>query len=64
MLLMLILVPLQLPAGGATPRESMPEAVQPFIPAAPDTRFMMLARATLYRGAGLGVVCRSSRRSR
>lgn len=56
MLLMLIIVPLQLLSGGATPRESMPDFVQTFMLAAPNTHFVMLAQAILYRGAGFGVV--------
>lgn len=56
MLLMLVLVPLQLLSGGATPRESMPEFVQTIMLAAPNTHFVILAQATLFRGAGIGVV--------
>ncbi len=56
LLLMLVLLPLQMLSGGATPRESMPEAVQYLMLAAPNTHFVMLAQAILYRGAGLDVV--------
>ncbi len=56
LLLMLILLPLQVLSGATTPRESMPEAVQFIMMAAPNTHFVMLAQAILYRGAGLGVV--------
>jgi ABC-2 type transport system permease protein len=43
-------------SGGSTPRESMPDAVQTVMLAAPTTHFVMLAQAILYRGAGLDVV--------
>jgi len=56
LLLMLVLLPLQMLSGGATPRESMPEVVQYLMLAAPNTHFVMLAQAILYRGAGLDVV--------
>jgi ABC-2 type transport system permease protein len=56
LLLMLVLLPLQLLSGGVTPRESMPEAVQFIMLAAPNTHFVMLAQAILYRGADLSVV--------
>lgn len=56
LLLILVLLPLQLLSGGATPRESMPEAVQAVMLAAPTTHFVMLAQAILYRGAGLDIV--------
>ena len=56
LLLMLVLLPLQMLSGAATPRESMPELVQHLMLAAPNTRFVMLAQAILYRGAGLAVI--------
>lgn len=56
LLLMLVLLPLQILSGGTTPRESMPEFVQYLMLAAPNTHFVMLAQAILYRGAGLSVV--------
>jgi ABC-2 type transport system permease protein len=43
-------------SGGSTPRESMPEAVQYIMLAAPNTHFVMLAQAILYRSAGLATV--------
>lgn len=52
----LLLMPLQMLSGGATPRESMPEAIQFVMLAAPNTHFVMLAQAILYRGAGFAVV--------
>ena len=56
LLLMLTLLPLQMLSGGSTPRESMPEMVQYIMLAAPNTHFVMLAQAILYRGAGFAVV--------
>ncbi len=56
LLLMLVLMPLQMLSGGATPRESMPEWIQWVMLAAPTTHFVMLAQAILYRGAGFDVV--------
>jgi ABC-2 type transport system permease protein len=56
LLMMLVLLPLQILSGGTTPRESMPQAVQIIMLAAPNTHFVMLAQAILYRGAGLSIV--------
>ena len=56
LLMMLVLLPLQILSGGVTPRESMPEFVQFMMLAAPNTHFVMLAQAILYRGAGISVV--------
>lgn len=56
MLLMLVLIPLQMLSGGVTPRESMPEIIQTIMLAAPNTHFVILAQAILFRGAGLSVV--------
>ncbi|MGE3709673.1 MAG: ABC transporter permease [Hyphomicrobiaceae bacterium] len=56
LLLMLVLLPMQMLSGGATPRESMPEVVQYLMLAAPNTHFVMLAQAILYRGAGMDAV--------
>ena len=56
LLMMLVLLPLQILSGSATPRESMPDAVQWIMLAAPNTHFVILAQAILYRGAGLAVV--------
>ena len=52
LLLMLVLLPLQMLSGGTSPRESMPEVIQYLMLAAPNTHFVMLAQAILYRGAG------------
>jgi ABC-2 type transport system permease protein len=56
LLVILVLLPLQMLSGAMTPRESMPQAVQMVMLAAPTTHFVMLAQAILYRGAGLAVV--------
>ncbi|CAH1687196.1 ABC transporter family protein YhhJ [Hyphomicrobiales bacterium] len=56
LLLMLVLLPLQVLSGGMTPRESMPDIIQTIMLAAPNTHFVMLAQAILFRGAGLSVV--------
>jgi len=56
LLLMLVLLPLQLLSGGATPRESMPTVVQDVMLIAPTTHFVSAAQAILYRGAGFDVV--------
>lgn len=56
LLLLLVLIPLQLLSGSMTPRESMPEIIQDIMLAAPNTHFVILGQAILYRGAGLSVV--------
>ncbi|WP_119254698.1 ABC transporter permease [Shinella zoogloeoides] len=56
LLLMMVLMPLQLLSGGVTPRESMPDAIQFIMLAAPNTHFVILAQAVLFRGAGLDMV--------
>lgn len=56
LLLMLTLMPLEALSGATTPRESMPEIVQVLMLGAPNTHFIMLAQAILFRGAGLAVV--------
>ncbi|MDR2195360.1 MAG: ABC transporter permease [Gallionellaceae bacterium] len=56
MLVVLVMMPLQLLSGGATPRESMPEWVQDAMLIAPTTHFVELGQAILFRGAGLDVV--------
>jgi ABC-2 type transport system permease protein len=58
MLLVLVLLPLQMLSGGATPRESMPGLVQDLMLAAPTTHFIIAGQAILYRGAGLDVIWR------
>jgi ABC-2 type transport system permease protein len=56
LLLILVLLPLLILSGAITPRESMPQAVQTLMLAAPNTHFVMLAQAILYRGAGITAV--------
>ena len=56
LLLMLVLLPLEVLSGAMTPRESMPEIIQTLMLAAPDTHYVILAQAILFRGAGLDVV--------
>ena len=56
LLMMLVLLPLQVLSGSTTPRESMPEFIQTLMLAAPNTHFVKLAQAILYRGAGLDIV--------
>ncbi len=56
MLLILVLLPLEVLAGGMTPRESMPAIIQNIMLAAPNTHFVILGQAILFRGAGLNVV--------
>ena len=56
LLLMLVLLPLQILSGGMTPRESMPEAIQWIMTLAPNTHFVILAQAVLFRDAGITVV--------
>jgi ABC-2 type transport system permease protein len=56
LLMMLVILPLQMLSGGMTPRDSMPEALQIIMLAAPTTHFVRFAQAILYRGAGLDVV--------
>ncbi len=56
MLLVLVLLPLEMLSGATTPRESMPAIVQHLMQVAPNTHFVILAQAILFRGAGFGVV--------
>ena len=56
LLLILILIPLQVLSGALTPRESMPDFVQKIMWLAPNTHFVKLAQAILYRGAGFSIV--------
>lgn len=52
----LVMMPLQLLSGNATPRESMPEFIQNLMLIAPTTHFVAIGQAILFRGAGLSVV--------
>ncbi|MFT3687814.1 ABC transporter permease [Paenirhodobacter sp.] len=56
LLMMLVLMPLNVLSGGMTPRESMPEVIQTVMLAAPNTHFIILSQAILFRGAGFDVV--------
>jgi len=56
LMMILIILPLELLSGGATPYESMPDIIQNIMQAAPTTHFVNLAQAVLYRGAGIEVV--------
>ncbi len=56
LLLMLVLLPLQMLSGSTTPRDSMPEVIQMIMLAAPNTHFVTMAQAILYRSAGFSVV--------
>jgi ABC-2 type transport system permease protein len=52
----LVLLPMQVLSGGVTPRESMPEFIQHLMLLTPNTHFVILSQAILYRGAGIEVV--------
>lgn len=56
LLMILVLLPLQVLSGALTPRESMPQIIQTIMLAAPNTHFIILSQAILFRGAGLDVV--------
>lgn len=56
LLLMLVLLPLEVLSGGMTPRESMPDIIRTLMLAAPNTHFVILSQAILFRGAGLDIV--------
>lgn len=56
LLMLLVLMPMQMLSGGATPRESMPEFIQTIMLAAPTTHFVAASQAILYRGAGIETV--------
>lgn len=56
LLLMLVLFPLQILSGGLTPPENMPGGLRLLLSATPETHFVALSQAILFRGAGLGMV--------
>ncbi len=56
LLLMLVLFPLQILAGGLTPVENMPDGLRMLMSAAPDTHFVSLSQAILFRRAGLDAI--------
>src|SRR5262249_17498736 len=55
-LAMSVFLVLELLSGGATPLESMPEALQRIMQLSPTTHFVIFAPAILFRGAGLDTV--------
>ena len=56
LLLMLVLLPLQMLSGGSRRGRACPSSYRLVMLAAPNTHFVILAQAILYRGAGLDVV--------
>jgi ABC-2 type transport system permease protein len=56
LLMMLVLLPLQMLSGATTPRESMPEIIRNIMLVAPNTHFVILSQAVLFRGAELAIV--------
>lgn len=56
LLMVLCFLPLQVLSGAMTPRDSMPEIIQAIMLAAPNTHYVILSQAILFRGAGLSVV--------
>jgi len=56
LLLLMMLFPLQVLAGGLTPVKSMRRAVRTVMTAAPDTHFVSLSQSILFRGAGFDAV--------
>ncbi|WFS62332.1 ABC transporter permease [Pseudodesulfovibrio thermohalotolerans] len=56
LLAILVLLPLEILSGGATPRESMPETIQWIMSLAPTTHYVSLAQAILFRGAGFSII--------
>ena len=56
MLVILVLMPMNMLSGGATPLESMPEFVRNLAMLLPTTHFNTFSSAILYRGVGIEVV--------
>jgi ABC-2 type transport system permease protein len=56
LLLAMFLLPLQMLSGGMTPRESMPVFIQNIMLAAPNTHFVKISQAILFRGAGVNII--------
>ncbi len=56
LLLMLVLLPLMVLSGSFTPRESMPVGIRDLMLLTPNTHYVLLTQAVLYRGAGFDVV--------
>ncbi len=53
LLIILVLMPLEMLSGSATPQESMPVWVQRVMQFAPTTHFVNITQGILFRGAGL-----------
>ena len=53
LLIILVLMPLQMLSGSATPQESMPDWVQKVMQFAPTTHFVNITQGILFRGAGI-----------
>lgn len=56
LMLVMVVLPLQMLSGSITPRESMPAWVQLAMLLAPNTHYVMLGQAILYRSAGITTV--------
>lgn len=56
LLMMLVLLPLRALSSAMTPRESMAEIIQTIMLAAPNSHFVLLWQAILFRGAGFDIV--------
>jgi ABC-2 type transport system permease protein len=56
LLAMSVFMVLELLSGGATPLESMPEALQKIMQLSPTTHFVVFAPAILFRGADLKII--------
>jgi ABC-2 type transport system permease protein len=53
LLIILVLMPLEMLSGSATPQESMPEWVQKVMQFAPTTHFVNITQGILFRSAGI-----------
>ncbi|MDQ1325660.1 MAG: type transport system permease protein [Campylobacterota bacterium] len=56
MLFILIILPLIMLSGGLTPCESMPAAIQYIMSLSPTSHYVDIAKAILFRGAGIDIV--------
>ncbi len=56
LLLMLVLFPLQILSGGVTPTENMPKVLNYLMQLAPDTHFVAISQAILFRGADFSML--------
>jgi len=55
-LMILVLLPMQILAGGSTPQSSMPAAIRYIMQLAPTTHMTEIGKAVIFRGAGLSIV--------